>query len=468
MKTLVKLLSAFLILVLLCLYTSKSAFAQECVISDTNNPFYPLPGQCLQIGFCLPIHAIQEPSDSCSQGDECCVMAPCMADRDLCPDCDPGYCYYPLSSQPSCVDTAYRVDPALPCPPHPSLGMAGFCCAAEPPPAPTPTNNYCSCSGFGLGCSVLENECQPGYVPSCNTLACNGNVGSCSCVDDSNCGDGGQLCCTGSLCDNENLWCGLDNYCHAFLECQGETSEIYGDCLTQQQCVDQGDVTDGISNCSTVPPSPPRMCCITTSGKCCNTDTANTDCPSQDQYYYYTCNIDQACPGFQGQCERHTLTQPCCDPTINPPFGGCEQIPGRYVTCSQPDASCTGGYRCNSQPIPLTVASGPQRIDFSRLYSVIQPFSARFRFSRTLPIGTIIFTALLFYVYPFAGIILLVFVIYAGATYLLSIGEPGLIQRSWAILTNALIGFIILFTAYWITQVVGTILGIEEVGRIFA
>lgn len=78
-----------------------------------------------------------------------------------------------------------------------------------------------------------------------------------------------------------------------------------------------------------------------------------------------------------------------------------------------------------------------------------------------------IISAALPYVFAVAGLLLLLYLIFGGFGLLTSAGEPKKIQEAQGKITNALIGFVIIFVAYWLVKIVGTILGIEAFGEIF-
>ncbi len=70
-------------------------------------------------------------------------------------------------------------------------------------------------------------------------------------------------------------------------------------------------------------------------------------------------------------------------------------------------------------------------------------------------------TAVLPYVFAFSGILLLFFLISAGFDLLTSAGDAKKTEQAKEKLTGALIGFIIVFSAYWIWQIVKYIFGIK-------
>lgn len=80
-------------------------------------------------------------------------------------------------------------------------------------------------------------------------------------------------------------------------------------------------------------------------------------------------------------------------------------------------------------------------------------------------IGEII-TKILPYIFGAAGIILLVYFVTAGLSMMLSRGDPKAMQGAQAKMTNAAIGFFIVFLAFVIVRLLGQILGLE--GTLFS
>lgn len=74
---------------------------------------------------------------------------------------------------------------------------------------------------------------------------------------------------------------------------------------------------------------------------------------------------------------------------------------------------------------------------------------------------------LLPYIFAAAGFGLLLMIVSAGFSLLTSAGDPKQMEAAKSRLTNGLIGFFIIFLAYWIVQIAGFVLGIEEIGTIF-
>jgi len=72
-----------------------------------------------------------------------------------------------------------------------------------------------------------------------------------------------------------------------------------------------------------------------------------------------------------------------------------------------------------------------------------------------------IINTLLYYIFTIAGIILLFMLISGGFTIFVSAGNPEKIKKGTTLITNALIGFFVIFSAYWIIQVIEWTLGIK-------
>lgn len=62
-----------------------------------------------------------------------------------------------------------------------------------------------------------------------------------------------------------------------------------------------------------------------------------------------------------------------------------------------------------------------------------------------------------------AGFALMVYLILGGFQLMTSGGSPDAAAGGKAKITSALIGFVIIFTAYWIVQILGGMLGLQEI-----
>ena len=78
-----------------------------------------------------------------------------------------------------------------------------------------------------------------------------------------------------------------------------------------------------------------------------------------------------------------------------------------------------------------------------------------------------IFTLILPYVFTITGVLLLVYLLLGGLQLMLAAGDPKKVQGAWGKITNAVIGFVIIFVAYWVTQLIGRIFNIQIIKQIF-
>jgi|SRR5581483_2289679 len=81
-------------------------------------------------------------------------------------------------------------------------------------------------------------------------------------------------------------------------------------------------------------------------------------------------------------------------------------------------------------------------------------------------IGSIL-SAAIPWIFTISGMALLVYLIFGGLQLMLSRGDPKNTQAAKSHITNALIGFIIIFVAYWVIQLFGNILGLKGVLSVF-
>lgn len=78
--------------------------------------------------------------------------------------------------------------------------------------------------------------------------------------------------------------------------------------------------------------------------------------------------------------------------------------------------------------------------------------------------GTLGLNAIIFF---FAGFALILYLIAGGFQLMTSAGNPDAAAQGKGKITNALIGFVIIFTAFWIVQILGSILGLEGITTTF-
>lgn len=82
-----------------------------------------------------------------------------------------------------------------------------------------------------------------------------------------------------------------------------------------------------------------------------------------------------------------------------------------------------------------------------------------------ITVGSLI-SKILPYIFGAAGIALLIYLVIGGLQMMVSRGDPKAMQSAQAKITNALIGFVIVFFAFTIVQIVGQVLGLE--GTLFS
>lgn len=61
------------------------------------------------------------------------------------------------------------------------------------------------------------------------------------------------------------------------------------------------------------------------------------------------------------------------------------------------------------------------------------------------------------YLFSISGIILFAYLVWGGFNYLTSMGDPKKAEAGKGRITNAIIGFIIIFAAYWMVQIADVI-----------
>jgi hypothetical protein len=72
-----------------------------------------------------------------------------------------------------------------------------------------------------------------------------------------------------------------------------------------------------------------------------------------------------------------------------------------------------------------------------------------------------ILTEIFKYLFPLAGIILFFFLIAGGFLYLISAGNEEQTKKASTMLTNAIVGFVILFVSFWLMKLLQFVFGFE-------
>jgi hypothetical protein len=99
-------------------------------------------------------------------------------------------------------------------------------------------------------------------------------------------------------------------------------------------------------------------------------------------------------------------------------------------------------------------------LEFPGNYTVNHPTGLKNEFTGEKPLGAII-SELLKYVFAATGILLFIYLLFGGFQLLTSAGEPKTVEEAKGKITNAIIGFVIIFIAYWLLQFIQSIFGLE-------
>ncbi len=87
-------------------------------------------------------------------------------------------------------------------------------------------------------------------------------------------------------------------------------------------------------------------------------------------------------------------------------------------------------------------------------------------FKGTLTIGRIV-SRLVQFVFIFAGIGLLLMLIAGGFDFLTSGGDTKKLDQGKQRITNAIVGFLLIFVAFWLTQIIGRMFGLDAITNVF-
>ena len=172
-----------------------------------------------------------------------------------------------------------------------------------------------------------------------------------------------------------------------------------------------------------------------------------------------TCLSDEEDKGAWDCSQGGQNLQICC--FVELPQKACGEA---CVDSDQCPASCPAcSESAPGQGKVCRVASGgispPGPIDFQAIMRQAMP---DFKF-KTGTIGEII-SSLLRYIFVLAGIILFIFLIISGFGLLTSGGDPKKVEAAKGQLTSAVAGFLIIFVAYWLIQILEIVFGVAILG----
>ena len=69
------------------------------------------------------------------------------------------------------------------------------------------------------------------------------------------------------------------------------------------------------------------------------------------------------------------------------------------------------------------------------------------------------------YIFGIAGILVLVYLVLGGFGIMTSKGDPKALEAARAKITYAIIGFVIIFAGFWLTQLLGLATGVSQIGN---
>lgn len=289
-----------------------------------------------------------------------------------------------------------------------------------------------------------DSRCAAPIQPAINTTAdcglertVNGVTG---CFADDNgliqnglsCQAGGGLCCrTAASCPaptTEPAGCGYLTNGGATCQVDGRATGSFQRCGQTQACC-----TTGI----TCPQLPTLNCGEQTefSDQSCNCETGLEELPNGN----FCCGWED-----NGNC-RMSDPAKLNDPDPDVPGGGGN--PTNPTNPTNPGGGTGGG---------IDIFEGPTSANFRELNPLNMFGSAT---SRTLNSPGAIVSRLLTFAFPLAGLILFVMIVWGGFEMLTGATGKG-IEAGRQRVTAALVGFTLLFVAYWVFQIVEVIFGV--------
>lgn len=144
-----------------------------------------------------------------------------------------------------------------------------------------------------------------------------------------------------------------------------------------------------------------------------------------------------------------------CTCTLDPYYGP-------YVT----EDKCSYGFSAVCDPFSCNNASCPCQCKLSSFSKVKEKvFPAGSLLAGDPAVGDLI-NNLFPYIFGFAGITLFVFLIIGGFQIMTAGDSPDKMEAGQKKITAAIIGFLIIFAAYWIIQLAEKLLGIEILGTV--
>lgn len=220
--------------------------------------------------------------------------------------------------------------------------------------------------------------------------------------------------------------------------------------------------------------------------------------------HYYSCDTSDVCCDFptwqcsEGYCRDNQphcgqYPYPCCS-SPNPQCitgenctngyclascgvsgGRCCEVPPHSYYCQTTGEVCNSGGYCVA-PTPTSPPSVPddggsrrdggeseEGIDFNKikdaLVTAVPGIKSEFLPDSSPNVSGII-SIILPYLFVIAGLLLLFYLIYGGFHMMIAANDEKGLAEAKGKITNALVGFMLLFVSYWLVQILGHIFGI--------
>ena len=161
-------------------------------------------------------------------------------------------------------------------------------------------------------------------------------------------------------------------------------------------------------------------------------------------------------PNYHGDGKGACIPSGSCDSGYSPPL----QDIAKCTAATNIGECLTGPFSCTKQPNISNQNQQP-----GALTDIEKAGLPGFKFAG-LSVGALIQAALP-WIFGIAGILLLLYLLYGGFHLMISGGEPKVVAEAKGKITNALIGFVIIFVAFWIVQIVAKVFGLTPIVDIF-
>ena len=99
------------------------------------------------------------------------------------------------------------------------------------------------------------------------------------------------------------------------------------------------------------------------------------------------------------------------------------------------------------------------QIKFNDLLNQVPGLDQKFKVSDATVVGSV-FGVIIPYLFVIAGLILLLMLVFGGISMMLAANNENDLKKAQGTITNALLGFLMLFISYWVVHIVEAILGI--------